>query len=142
MPSQYVGWIRTDNRPGTEGNTGFGEDKMGQYINEMFDLGVAPAAMKGVGRTVKGVGKGFKHPSEALVGKGIRAIKNKTISLGEPIIPSQTFDFSHTLSYTKPKRTSPTLSWGKAKTIVQDSYTGSPYENILGTAEGFNWKNW
>lgn len=71
MPSQYVGWVRTGNRPGAEGNTGFGEDKMGQYVNEMFDLGVAPAAMKGVGRTVKGVGKGFKHPSEALVGKGV-----------------------------------------------------------------------
>ena len=71
MPSQYIGWMRTGNRPGTEGNTGFGESKQDQYLNEMFDLGTSPALMKGVGRTVKGVGKGFKHPSEALVGKGV-----------------------------------------------------------------------
>lgn len=74
MPSQYVGWLRTGNRPGTEGNTGFGEDKMSQYINEMFDLGVAPSAMKGFGRAAKtadkGVRKVFQHPSETLIGKG------------------------------------------------------------------------
>ena len=74
MPSQYVGWIRTDNRPGTEGNTGFGEDKMGQYINEMFDLGVAPAVMKGVKGTVKAAGKTMKQtllPLEDVVRKNL-----------------------------------------------------------------------
>ena len=60
MPSQYIGWMHTGNRPGTEGNTGFGESKQDQYLNEMFDLGTSPALMKGVGKGVKAVRKGVK----------------------------------------------------------------------------------
>ena len=55
MPSQYVGWIRTGNRPGTEGNTGFGTSQQDQYLNEMFDLGVSPALMKGIGKVTSPV---------------------------------------------------------------------------------------
>ena len=55
MPSQYIGWARTGNRPGT--NTGFGDSKEDQYLSEMFDLGVAPAIMKGAGNVTKMVGK-------------------------------------------------------------------------------------
>ena len=53
MPSQYVGWMRTGYRPGSEQNTGFGTSKDDQYLNEMFDLGAAPVMMKGLGRTAK-----------------------------------------------------------------------------------------
>ena len=66
MSSQYVGWARTGNRPGT--NTGFGDSKEDQYLSEMFDLGVAPAMMKGAGNAVKMAGK---------TGKNL--IKNRTL---------------------------------------------------------------
>lgn len=36
----------------------------------------------------------------------------------------------------------PTMTWGKAQTILHDNYTGSPYQNILGTADKFAWKEW
>ena len=52
-PSQYVGWIQTGYRPGSEYNTGFGTSKDDQYLNEMFDIGTAPALMKGMGRMLK-----------------------------------------------------------------------------------------
>lgn len=56
-PSQYVGWIRTGQRPGT--NTGFGESEIAQSLNEMLDLGASPALMKGTG-------KGFKYASDVI----------------------------------------------------------------------------
>lgn len=62
MPSQYIGWMRTGNRPGTEGNTGFGESKQDQCLNEMFDLGTSPALMKGVGKVTKPIGKTIVEP--------------------------------------------------------------------------------
>lgn len=35
-----------------------------------------------------------------------------------------------------------TLTWGKARTIVYNNNTGSPYENLLGKGKRFGWNNW
>lgn len=51
MPSQYIGWVRTRNYPGT--NTGFGDSKEDQYLNEMFDLGTSSALLKGMSSVSK-----------------------------------------------------------------------------------------
>ena len=50
IPSQYIGWIQTGNHPGT--NTGFGDSKQDQYLNEMFDLVATPVTVKGIGKGI------------------------------------------------------------------------------------------